>query len=296
MVVNREKRKRVKLGDALIFLLMLGVMFLTAYPLYFSLIASVSDPRGLLRQIDPLVAPIPPLTLQGYILCLNNPNIINGLKNTLFYLVFGTVISLALTIAAAFVLSRRHFLLRGVVMKLMMVTMYFNGGLIPFFLLIRNIGLYNTRWVMILPYAISTYNVIVMRSFFLSLPQSLEESAVLDGANDLHVLIRVVIPLSAPVIAVITMYYAVGYWNAWYPSLIFHRSREYYPLQMILRELLILNEPTEQTNMGEMLDEPFTRELVKYCAIVITTVPILVIYPFLQRYFVKGVMIGAIKG
>ncbi len=296
MVVNRKRNKRLKPGDLLIILLMLGVMFVTAYPLYFALIASVSEPRGLLRQIDPLILPITPLTLQGYVLCLNNPNILNGLKNTTFYLVFGTVISLSLTISAAFVLSRTHFILRGIVMKLMMVTMYFSGGLIPFFLLIRNIGLYNTRWVMILPYAISTYNVIVMRSFFLSLPPSLEESAVLDGANDLQVLLRVVIPLSAPVIAVITMYYGVSYWNTWYPSLIFHRNRDYYPLQMILRELLILNQPTEQNTMGEMLDEPFTRELVKYCAIVITTVPILVIYPFLQRYFVKGVMVGAIKG
>lgn len=295
-MISKRGKRRITAGDGIILLSMLLVTFVTLYPLYYTLIASFSDPRALLRQTDPMILPIAPFTLQGYMMCLKNPNIINGFQNTLFYLLAGTAISLALSTMAAFILSRRHFLLRGVLMKFMMVTMYFSGGLIPFFLLIRSIGLYNTRWVMILPYAISTYNVIVMRSFFQSLPPSLEESAVLDGANDLQVLLRVVVPLSAPVIAVIAMYYGVGYWNSWYPSLIFHRNRQYYPLQMILREMLILNEPTEQTTMSEMVDEPYTRELVKYCAIVLTTVPILAIYPFLQRYFVKGVMIGAVKG
>ena len=174
--------------------------------------------------------------------------------------------------------------------------MWFSGGLIPFYLLVRDLGMYNTRWAIVIPAALSTYNLIIMRSFFLSIPSALEESALLDGANDFQVLTHIILPLSTPVLAVIGMYYAVGQWNGWYHSLIFHRTRELYPLQMILRELLILNEMTGSDSAADFVEEAFNRDLIKYCTIVVTTVPILIIYPFLQRYFVKGVMIGAIKG
>lgn len=295
-MIFAKKRRKIAVSDCLIVAFMVVIIVITLYPMYYAICASFSDARGLLRFSGLLVAPLEPWTLQGYELCFRNPNILQGLLNSLFYLGMGTVVSLILTVAGAYIVSKTDFLLRNALMKFMLVTMFFSGGLIPLFFVVKGVGIYNTRWAMILPYAISTYNLIVMRSFFINLPGELEESALLDGANDLQILLRIVVPLSAPVIAVITMYYAVGYWNSWYPSLVFQRSREMYPLQMILREMLILNEATEQTSQETIVEETYTRELVKYCVIIITTAPILVVYPFLQRYFVKGVMIGAIKG
>lgn len=292
-----ESRKwSYRLCNVLIMFLMAAIMLVTIYPLYYTMCASFSDARALLRNNQLLLLPLQPFTLEGYRTVLSNSNVINSFGNTVFYVVMGTVVSMFLTIAGAFVVSRDYFLPRRFLMKAMMFTMYFGGGLVPFFFVVKNLGMYNTRWAMIIPYALSTYNLIVMRSFFLSLPKALEESALLDGANDVQILAHIVLPLSVPVLAVIGMYYAVGLWNSWYPSLIFHRERKFYPLQMILREMLILNELSASDSAADMVEEAFNRDLIKYCTIMVATVPILVVYPFLQRYFVKGVMIGAIKG
>ena len=276
--------------------IMILLMLITIYPLYYTICASFSDARALLRNNDLLLKPLEPFTLDGYKAVFSNPSIVKSFGNTVFYVVVGTAISMALTIAGAFVVSRSYFLPRNVMMKGMLFTMFFGGGLIPWFFVVRDLGMYNTRWAIVIPAALSTYNLIIMRSFFLSIPSALEESALLDGANDFQVLTHIILPLSTPVLAVIGMYYAVGQWNGWYHSLIFHRTRELYPLQMILRELLILNEMTGSDSAADFVEEAFNRDLIKYCTIVVTTVPILIIYPFLQRYFVKGVMIGAIKG
>ena len=164
------------------------------------------------------------------------------------------------------------------------------------FFVVQDLHIYNTIWAQILPYMISTYNIIIIITFFRGIPDSLEESATIDGASDFVVFIRIFLPLSVPVIAVIALYYGVGYWNSWYPALVFIRDRSLYPMQMILREILIANQTTSAADALQMVEEAYNRELVKYCTIVVSTVPILVCYPFLQRYFVKGVMIGAIKG
>ena len=276
--------------------IMILLMLITIYPLYYTICASFSDARALLRNNDLLLKPLEPFTLDGYKAVFSNPSIVKSFGNTVFYVVVGTAISMALTIAGAFVVSRSYFLPRNVMMKGMLFTMFFGGGLIPWFFVVRDLGMYNTRWAIVIPAALSTYNLIIMRSFFLSIPSALEESALLDGANDFQVLTHIILPLSTPVLAVIGIYYAVGQWNGLYHSLIFHRTRELYPLQMILRELLILNEMTGSDSAADFVEEAFNRDLIKYCTIVVTTVPILIIYPFLQRYFVKGVMIGAIKG
>ena len=294
---NAESRKlSYKIANGVIMLIMILLMLITIYPLYYTICASFSDARALLRNNDLLLKPLEPFTLDGYKAVFSNPSIVKSFGNTVFYVVVGTVISMALTIAGAFVVSRSYFLPRNVMMKGMLFTMFFSGGLIPWFFVVRDLGMYNTRWAIVIPAALSTYNLIIMRSFFLSIPSALEESALLDGANDFQVLTHIILPLSTPVLAVIGMYYAVGQWNGWYHSLIFHRTRELYPLQMILRELLILNEMTGSDSAADFVEEAFNRDLIKYCTIVVTTVPILIIYPFLQRYFVKGVMIGAIKG
>ncbi len=294
---NAESRRlSYKIANGAIMLVMILLMLITVYPLYYTICASFSDARALLRNSDLLLKPLEPFTLDGYRAVFSNPSIIKSFGNTVFYVAAGTAISMALTIAGAFVVSRSYFLPRNVMMKGMLLTMFFSGGLIPWFFVVRDLGMYNTRWAIVIPAALSTYNLIIMRSFFLSIPPALEESALLDGANDFQVLTHIILPLSTPVLAVIGMYYAVGQWNGWYHSLIFHRTRELYPLQMILRELLILNEMTGSDSAADFVEEAFNRDLIKYCTIVVTTVPILIIYPFLQRYFVKGVMIGAIKG
>ena len=294
---NAESRRlSYKIANGAIMLVMILLMLITVYPLYYTSCASFSDARALLRNNDLLLKPLEPFTLDGYKAVFSNPSIVKSFGNTVFYVVVGTAISMALTIAGAFVVSRSYFLPRNVMMKGMLFTMFFGGGLIPWFFVVRDLGMYNTRWAIVIPAALSTYNLIIMRSFFLSIPSALEESALLDGANDFQVLTHIILPLSTPVLAVIGMYYAVGQWNGWYHSLIFHRTRELYPLQMILRELLILNEMTGSDSAADFVEEAFNRDLIKYCTIVVTTVPILIIYPFLQRYFVKGVMIGAIKG
>ena len=287
-----------KVFDVFNVILMLVLIFVTLYPLYYVVMASVSDPRFLLAHEGPLVWWLGDCTLEGYRLALNNPNIITGFGNTVFNLIVGTTLNMILTIFAAFVLTRRNFYLRNVMMKLMVFTMFFSGGLIPLFFIVKGVGIYDTRWSDFVPYLISTYNVIIMRSFFVSLPDALEEAAVIDGANEWQVLTHVVLPLSKPVIAVIALYYAVGHWNSWFPSMVFKRNTKLYTLQYVLRGILITNSTSVSSGDGALAVQEISlaSELVKYCTIVISTLPIMCVYPFLTKYFVKGVMIGAIKG
>jgi len=294
------KRKKRSMGERLfdffnIFFILILVL-VTVYPLLYTVFASFSDARALLRHEGALLFPLGPMTLQGYFMTFSNPNILQGFINTVAMVVSGTVIGVLMTMMGAYVVTRKKFKPRGIMMKAILLTMFFNGGIIPTFFVVRNVGLYNSFWSMVIPCALNTYNLIVLRTFFMSVPDSLEESAVLDGANDVQVLFQIFLPLSLPALAVITLYYAVDYWNSWYPALLYIRERKLYPLQMFLRELLILNENVESSSGKQMVSEVYTRELVKYCTVVVSTVPILIVYPFLQRYFVKGVMIGAIKG
>ncbi len=299
--IRRENRIRTSTGDkivsALIYIIMSILMLVSFYPLYYCLVASFSDAKQILANTRPLLAPIRPFTFHGYQLAVKNAGIPLGFRNTVSYVVIGTLMSLSVTMLGAFCVSRKYFFIRNAAMKLILVTMFFSGGIIPLFFVVRWTGIYDTWWAFTLPYLVSSYNLIIMRTFFLGIPDSLEEAALLDGANELQIFVHVIIPLSTAVIAVIAMYYGVGLWNSWYQSMMFQRKKQLWPLQMFLREVLIQqNETSQSTDMSQMSAEAFDRELVKYCIIIISTVPILVIYPFLQRYFVKGVMIGAIKG
>ncbi len=291
-----KESRGVKIFAVFNTLFMLVLIAITLYPLLYVLFASFSDARKLLAHEGPLAMPLMPMTLEGFRLTFNNANILRSFGVTIFMVVFGTLFSLALSTAAAFVVTRAHFVLKDFVMTVMLITMFFSGGIIPLFFVVKNIKIYDTLFAEILPYAISTYNIIIMCTFFRGIPKSLEESAMLDGATDIKILVSIFMPLSIPVIAVISLYYGVGYWNSWYPALVFIRNRELYPLQMILREILIANQQTSSADAVQMFEEAYNRELVKYCTVVVATVPILVCYPFLQKYFVQGVMIGAIKG
>ena len=284
------------IADAIIVIIMLALMFITVYPLLYTVFASFSDAKQLLKLEGPMWWPLEPFTLRGYELTFQNAKLVPSIFNTLFYVIVGTLGGLVITGMAAFVLSRKNFMLKNIIMKLIMFTMFFSGGIIPLFFVVRQIGIYDTRWAFLLPWIMSAYNMIIMRTFFMGIPESLEESATLDGATDLQIFFKIYVPLSTAVIAVIAMYYGVAWWNSWYQSLVFQPSNSLWPLQMVLREVLITNTKSATTDVTSMAEESYTRELVKYCTVVVSTVPILVIYPFLQRYFVKGVMIGAVKG
>jgi len=206
----------------------------------------------------------------------------------------GTALNLTLTTFAAYALSRKAFLLKKAIMMGIVFTMFFSGGLIPSYLIVKGLGLYNSRFALILPGAMSAWNMIIMRTSFMGLPDSLEESAKIDGAHDFTILFRIVLPLSKAVVAVMILFYAVGHWNAWFNAMIYLKDRGKYPLQLILREILVMNSTEVMLsgdNFGSSMDI-----IIRYASIIVASVPILCVYPFLQKYFVKGVMIGAVKG
>jgi putative aldouronate transport system permease protein len=277
-------------------LLLIMIMMVTLYPILYVIIASFSTPSAIYQSKGFLIFPINP-TIEGYQLVFQNPSILSGYKNTLLYMAIGTPINLLLTSLGAYVLSRRKLKWGKLMMMMIVITMYFSGGLIPLFLIVRNLGLINKIWAILLPGAISSWNLIVMRTSFQSMPESLEESAKIDGANDFTILFHIVIPLNLSILAVMALFYGVGHWNAWFYAVIFLRERSMYPLQLILREILIMNVERETFRLATTsnLKAVEMMQLLKYSVIVVTTVPILFIYPFLQKYFVKGVMIGSLK-
>jgi len=277
-------------------ILMIGLMGVTLYPLLYAAFASVSDPATFMQFRGALLRPLG-FTVEAYRRVFDNPMILIGYRNTLFYVIAGTSLNLLMTSLAAYVLSRRNVPLIRPIMVGIVFTMFFSGGLIPTFLLVgRTLGMMDTPWALILPVAINTYNLIIMRTGFEAVPYELEEAARMDGANDLDILFRIILPLSKPVLAVIILFYAVAHWNAFFNAMVYLRTREWYPLQLILREILIVNATDSMVTGGSTGDVIPIGETIKYATIVVATLPILCVYPFLQRYFVKGVMIGAIKG
>jgi len=268
---------------------------LTVYPFLYVFIASLSDPSWVVQKRGIILLP-QGINLDAYMAVFKNPSILTGYTNTLFVVIVGTSLNIMMTALGAYVLSRQQFVWRKHIMFAIVFTMFFNGGLIPTFLLVNQLGLLDSRWALILPIAMSAYNLIIMRTAFLGHPVELEESAKLDGANDFTILFRIVLPLSMPVVAVMILFYGVAHWNSWFNALIYMRTRELYPLQLILREILITNNTDSMITGVGGGDKMPIGETIKYATIIVSTIPILCLYPFLQKYFVKGVMIGAIKG
>jgi len=267
----------------------------TLYPFLYVLIASLSEPDWVVKTRGLLLWP-KGFTFETYLLVFKNPAIYTGYANSIFIVVVGTSLNILMTSLGAYALSRQNVMWKNPIMFGIVFTMFFNGGLIPTFLLVNDLGLMNSRWALILPVAMSAYNLIIMRTAFMGVPVSLEESAKLDGANDFTVLFRIVLPLSMPVVAVMILFYGVAHWNSWFNALIYIRARELYPLQLILREILIINSTDSMMSGVGGLDKMPVGETIKYATIIVATIPILCLYPMLQKYFVKGVMIGAIKG
>ncbi|OUS77276.1 sugar ABC transporter permease [Paenibacillus sp. MY03] len=267
----------------------------TLYPFLYVLIASFSDPAWIVKTRGLILWP-QGFTLDTYKLVFQNPSILTGYINSIILVVAGTSLNILMTSLGAYALSRQNVMWKNPIMFGIVFTMFFNGGLIPTFLLVNDIGLLNSRLALILPVAMSAYNLIIMRTAFMGVPVSLEESAKLDGANDFTVLFRIVLPLSLPVVAVMILFYGVAHWNAWFNALIYIRARDLYPLQLILREILITNSTDSMMTGVGGGDKMPVGETIKYATIIVATIPVLCLYPMLQKYFVKGVMIGAIKG
>ncbi|MFV0399424.1 MAG: carbohydrate ABC transporter permease [Oscillospiraceae bacterium] len=294
----RSQSTSDKAFDVVNTLIMVLLVFVFAWPLLFVLSASVSDPNAV--WTGQVILLPKGLNINGYIEILKYKDIWVGYRNTLFYTIVGTAVNLVMTVCAAYPLSRPDFMLRRPLTLVFMFTMYFSGGLIPTYLIVQKLGLINSPWAIIIPSAVSIYNVIITRTYFEnSIPDSLREASELDGANSLQFLIRIVLPLSGPILAVMGLYYGVGRWNSYFDALIYLNNKEMYPLQMFLRDILIQNKmqlDLPGLDPVQAVAKKQLGEIMKYAMIVVATVPVLCVYPFIQKHFVKGVMIGAIKG
>ena len=281
---------RIPLGERIFYAadnaLMILLCLLVLIPLVHVVAGSFSDGMSYMTHSGLLFWPLNP-TLDAYNSVIHNQNIWTGYGNTLFIVVVGTTLDMLATLLAAYVLSRKDYMLKKFFNLMVVFSMYFSGGMIPFFLVVKEVGLYKSIWALIVPSLINVFNLVIVRTAMAGVPDSLEESAQLDGAGHLTILFRIIAPLILPSVAVVALYYAVSHWNSWFNAMLFIKDRKHYPLQLILREILILSDT----------DEDFTlSETIQFATIVVATIPILCVYPFIQRYFVKGIMVGAVKG
>jgi putative aldouronate transport system permease protein len=295
----RSKLNKYTVGDWIFdginVLLLTALMFVTVYPMYYVIIASFTNNHALLATPGFLWYP-KGFTLQSYRLAFSHPLIISGYKNVLFIMAAGLAVNMSMTILTAFFLASKNVYFKKPILFMMLFTMFFSGGMIPGFLNVRSLGLYNSLWALILPGAVSLYNCIVCRTAMQAIPDSLPESARIDGASDAVILFRIITPLIKPTLMVLVLYYGIGHWNNWFSASIFIQDTTKLPIQNILRAILIANSDILSSAVTESDRIDQFSETIKYAAIVITTVPVLCIYPFLQRYFVKVVMLGSLKG
>lgn len=268
-------------------------MIACIYPFWYVICASFSKATLLMGNQSALLAPLGWSTA-AYDRVFHTATVWRGYGNTIIYVGFGTLINIIMTLLAAYFLSRKDLPGKTVLTVLIMFTMYFSGGMIPGYLNIQQLGLYDTRWALLLNGAVSTYNLIIMRTAMSSIDAALTESAMLDGAGHVTILFRILVPLCKATIAVLVLYYGVGHWNSWFNAMIYLEDKSKQPLQLVLRQILILSDMTDAGIGGE--DTEQLSETIKYATIIVSTLPILALYPFLQKYFTKGVMVGAVKG
>ena len=273
------------------------ILVIVLYPLIYVVAASFSDPQAVISG-KVILWPVD-VTLRGYQAVFKNPKILTGFANSLFYMFVGTAINLVMTMLCAYPLSRKEFTARNKIAALFVFTMYFSGGLVPNYMIVSKLGLINTRWAMLIPTAMSTYNMIIARTYMVnSIPDELYEAAQLDGCSPFKYLLKVIVPLSKPIIAVLALYYGIAKWNNYFDAMLYLNDSSKWPITMVLREILIQNQidPTMLTDASALSKLQGMTELLKYSVIVVASVPVLMIYPFVQKYFVKGVTIGAVKG
>lgn len=279
-----------------IYIIMFLICIIMLYPLILTVSNSVSDPQSIVRGEVKLL-PVG-FSFESYEKVFENEDIIRGFINSVIYTVVGTIVNLIMTILAAYPLSRKDLVGKNVIMLFITFTMFFSGGMIPTFLVVRNLHLMNTMWAIILPGAINTYNMIIARTYFINnIPQELQDAAMIDGCSNTKFLIKVVLPISTTIIVILTMFYAVSHWNAYLNPLMYFSKKEMYPLQVIIRDILQSAQAADMTNADTVLSTRFFEiERIKYASIVIASLPMVIAYPFIMKYFQKGVMMGAIKG
>lgn len=283
--------------DAINMFLLSIILIITVYPLIYTVSASLSDPMEILNARVWLLPK--GFTLDAYKRVFSYDDIMVGYINTIKYTFVGVIVNIIMTIAGAYPLSIKSFYGKKAITLFLTFTMFFSGGLIPTYMIIKKLGLVNSFWVMILPVAVSMWNIIITRTFFQnSIPYELHEAAYIDGCSDIGILMKIVLPLSTPIIAVMVIFYGVGHWNAFFNALIYLSDRKRYPLQLVLREILIINQAQDVVveDGQTMFEMVMMAEKIKYAVIVVSSLPVLLMYPMAQRFFVKGVMIGAIKG
>lgn len=276
-------------------LFMIIIILVSLYPIYHVLMASFSNATRLMAHRGLLFRPVGFSTF-AYKKVIDNPMILTGFRNTFIVLIAGTAMNMFLTLCGGYFLSRKNVLWRNHIMILITITMYFSGGIVPFYLVVKSLHMDNTLWAMIIPSVMSTYNLIIMRTGFQGIPDGLEEAARIDGAGHMTILFKICVPVIMPTIAVLLLYFAVGTWNSWFYASIFMKKRELFPLQLVLREILILSDTSSVSSSVDMGDVESLTTTIKYAAIIVSTVPILCVYPFLQRFFEKGIMVGSLKG
>lgn len=293
-----KKKKKISRFDIVVTVITLLLVVIVLYPLVLVISSSISDPVAVASG-EVVLFP-KGFTLDGYKRVFQDSNIMTGYANTLFYTVVGTLINLLVTVPAGYVMTKTEVPGTKLIMMIFLFTMYFSGGMIPSFLLVRSMGLYNTRWVLLILGAFSVYNCIICRSFFAGLPKELEEAAYIDGSSYVNTFVQVVLPLSKALLGVMVLYFAVGHWNSYFNAMIYTYDTDIQPLQLFLRRILIMEQ-----NSADMMsagadelaaEQQYIAALIKYAVIVVSSVPLMIIYPFLQKYFEKGVMIGSVKG
>ncbi|WP_168118737.1 carbohydrate ABC transporter permease [Paenibacillus sp. HB172176] len=303
MVTAMKESKGDKIFLVLVYLFLTAALIVVLYPLIYMLSASISTPKYV-NSGEMWLLP-KGLTFEGFKLVFENAQIWVGYRNTIVYTLIGTLINLTVTLPAAYALSRSDFFGRHFFMIVILITMFFSGGLVPTYLVVKNLGMINSMWALILPVSASVWNIIVARTFFQStIPKELQEAAHIDGCTNMRLFIRIVLPLSAPIIAVMALFYGVSHWNSYFPALIYLNDNTMFPLQLVLRQILVLQQMGAEANgaalSGDMAQLAASKaevaSLVKYSVIIVSTLPIIAVYPFLQRYFVQGVMIGSVKG
>lgn len=296
----KRKLRSDRVFEIINFIFLFFILIIVLYPLVYVISASISDPVYV-NQGTMWLYPRG-ITFEGYQRVFQNPEIWSGYRNTILYTVAGTAINLLFTIPGAYALSRKDLKGRGIMMGLIVFTMFFGGGLIPSFLLVSWLGMLNTVWALLIPNAVAVYNLIICRTFFqTNIPKELQESAEIDGCSNTVLFLKIVLPLSAPIIAVMALYYGVTHWNSYFSAIIYLKDRSLYPLQLILREILVQNQMNDTMlmtgdDMEAMAKQARIADIIKYAVMIVSSLPIIVIYPFMQRFFMKGVLIGSVKG
>lgn len=299
-----KKRKKLELLDIIVYAALILVTLIILYPLYFTVIASLSEPSEVVQ--GKVIFWIKGFTIESYVNVFENKDIWLGYYNNIVYTVFGTLLAMALTIPAAYALSKKYLWKRNLVVTYFIIVMYFSGGLLPSYLQVKNLDLLNKPYTLIILGSFSVYNLVIARTYFqTSIPESLYEAAEIDGCSQIGAFFKIALPLAKPIIAVITLYYAVGRWNNYFSALIYVSKSKYHPLQMVLRSILmesknalanIKPETMEMDQIEYFMQRAYMAEAMKYSIILIASLPMLILYPFIQKHFIKGMMVGAVKG